>query len=182
MMRLVQHCLTQFGHGTRVLELKGRNKDDAGKRAITRVTHSVEQFARCLSELVGQARLGERIYGTAGARDMKKAIRFFKERQLAADYDDRPERFYERIEDRWASCLMSPSAQDEKMWLFDCDTHHEEEVVLYELEHFYNQPMTPYWYDSKSGRHCLVQPFNRMPLNRVAQSCLHENALILWGY
>ena len=120
-MTVIDHP-ERFRTGTRVLFLKGRNKDGCSdQRTIMRISHTQDQFDRRLSELLEAQRPGERIYAAAGPRSMAAAVRVFKERQLAAEYDQDPEAFYRSMDARWASCLMAPRAQYGKTWLFDCD-------------------------------------------------------------
>lgn len=172
-----------YRDGTRVLMLKSRHKDGHEKeRQLMRVTHSVEHFNRTLDELVGLARCGERIYGAAGPRDMAKAVRLFKQRQLDADYDDDPLRFYRAINDRWVSALMAPASQAAKLWLFDCDSAEDGAAVSCDLAEQYDRPMPPYRYTSKSGLHILTQPFDRSKLSASVRGMIHENPIMLWAY
>ena len=163
--------------------LKGRHKDGiSGERYFVRVTHSVGHFSRIMEELVNLAQDGERIYGSAGERSMKAAIREFKRRQLDADYDDDPERFYRAINDRWVASLMAPTSQQEKLWLFDCDTSDEIARVTAELREHYDRPMEPYRYATKTGWHLVVQPFDRTKISEESRKLIHENPIILWAY
>lgn len=181
-MHLIQHP-NSYKDGARVLLLKGRHKDGRHEQqTIMRVTTSVEQFERRINELANMALAGERIYASAGARSLDSAIRLFKERQLAADYDADPHGFYLRLEDRWASALSNPRSQAEKVWLFDCDNRQEIEAVEAALEEHYDRPFEPYVYPSKSGWHTIVHPFNKGLLGDKVRKLLHENAIMLWGY
>ncbi len=177
-----------FKTGTRVLLLKGRYKDGiVNERTISLVTSDIGHFNRTLRHLQEAAEPGERIYGTAGERDVPRAIRLFKERQLDANYDDDPTRFYERLNDRWVSCLMNPASQKKKLWLFDCDDEEQEIVVRGEISQFYiagafGKKMVPHIYSSKNGTHIVVSPFDRSNLSTVALKALHDNAIMLWAY
>lgn len=173
--------------GTRVLILKGRNKDGAtDQRVIMRVTHEPGKFARALAELMSLQRPGERIYVTAGARDVSKAMRLFKERQLANDYAQDPLDFYCHIEARWISCLMAVEAQAEKLWLFDCDdllAIDETGTALSNLAALGHLPETTvYFYATKNGGHYITPPFNRTLLPDSVQARLQTNPLMLWAY
>lgn len=181
-MKLICHP-EKFRTGTRVIMLKGRYKDGLTRqRQIFRVSHSVREFDAAIDELRAIAREGERIYASAGARCMVRAIREFKRRQLDADYDANPRLFYERLWDRWVSCLMAPTSQEEMFWLFDCDSREEADMVMRELGELYHREMQPYCYPTKSGKHILVQPFNRTKLRPEVAPLIHENPIILWGY
>ena len=181
-MHMIEHP-ERFRTGTRVLMLKGRHKDGiVNERTVLRVTHSVEHFEKALRELVTMATDGERIYGSAGERCMSSAIREFKRRQLDADYDDDPQRFYRAINDRWVASLMQPTSQADKMWLFDCDSPADADLVESELARHYDRPVAPYRYASKSGAHIVVQPFNRALLTDASRRLIHDNAIILWAF
>lgn len=181
-MHVIQHS-DEYRDGTRVLMLKSRHKDGhASERQIMRVTHSVDHFNSTMTELLAMAMDGERIYGAAGARDMAKAMRLFKHRQLDADYDDDPLRFYRAINERWVSALMAPTSQLVKLWLFDCDKPSDAETVMAELGQHYDRPMSPYGYPSKSGRHIIVQPFDKSRLSDAVRAMIHDNPIILWAY
>jgi hypothetical protein len=179
---LIQHP-NSFKEGTRVLMLKSRHKDGiTDERTITRVTHSLEQFDRELGELIGMLQPNERIYASAAKRSIGKAVRLFKQRQLDADYDDDPQRFYRALQDRWVSCLMAPTSEDDKLWLFDCDTIEETDRVRAEIQAHYDRPWMPYSYQTKNGTHILVTPFNIEPLTVVTCKLIHKNPIILWAY
>lgn len=163
--------------------LKGRHKDGLeSQRTILRVSYHREDFDHHLESLGALAQDNERIYASAGARDVDKAMRLFKERQLAADYDPRPADFYENLETRWSSCLMAPASQAEKFWLFDCDGGSDAVNVNAELKEHYDRPFEPYRYASKSGTHIVVQPFDRSKLTDKSRSLIHENAILLWAF
>lgn len=173
----------RFRDETRVLMLKSRHKDGhENERQIVRVTHSATHFNSTLAELALMARDGERIYGSAGARDMQKAVRLFKHRQLDADYDDDPLRFYRGINERWVSALMAPTSQMDKLWLFDADSLRDVDAVTAELDRHYDRPTPPYSYQSKSGVHIVVQPFDRSKLSSEVRAMIHENPIILWAF
>jgi hypothetical protein len=178
---LIEHP-ESFTDGTRVLMLKSRHKDGiAEERAILRVSHGVDRFRRQMNYLLEIMRPSERIYASAGQRDLKKAIRLFKERQLEADYAGEPEEFYRHIDARWASCLMAPAAQLEKFWVFDCDT--PEDSMSVRNEYFADgAKVEPYCYRSKNGEHIVVAPFNRSRLSGPVNALLHDNAIILWAH
>jgi hypothetical protein len=169
--------------GTRMLMLKSRHKDGIEKeRTILRVAHGNDQFIKSIDSLLSIMKPGERLYASAGERDLQKAIRLFKERQLANDYADEPEEFYRKIETRWTGCLMDVKAQAGKIWLIDCDTHEDSERAQVEIKKVYDRPVPPYVYASKSGTHIVVQAFDRSKLSEHVRSLIHENAIMLWAF
>ena len=181
-MKLITHR-EEWYTGTRVLLLKGRNKDGvAEKRSIQRISHNSEQFYLALVELYNLSREGERIYASASTRSMSKAIRKFKERVLESDYNPEPQKFFQDLDNKWVSCLMSPEVQQDKIWLFDCDSEDELDIARLGLSKHYDRPMAPYEYATKNGTHILVQPFNRSPLDDAVKSLIQVNPLMLWGY
>ena len=181
-MKIIEHP-KRFRDRTRVLFLKGRNKDGCtDQRTIMRTSHDPDEFDRRLAELVEAARPGERIYASAGPRAVAAAMRVFKERQLAADYDADPEAFYRSIEARWTSCLMAARAQDGKVWLFDCDQPADAARVEAELAEHCDHNVDAYRYATKSGVHIVVAPFNRSRLSDDVRRLIHDNPLMLWGY
>jgi hypothetical protein len=180
------HALAHPAHykaGARVLVLRARNKDGADEpRTISRASFSATEFDRQLESLIRLLRPGERVYASAGARDVSKAIRLFKERQLAADYDPDSDAFYRCIESRWLSCLMDTRCQAEKIWLFDCDSAEDASRVRQELAQRDGLPASPYEYQTKSGMHFVVVSFDKSKLSDHTRALIHDNALMLWAY
>lgn len=169
-----------FKTGFRVLLLVSRNKDGAEKRSpVTRVTDTVEHFDRALEELWTLATPEQRVYSTANARSVRKAARLFQERQLAAQFDPDPFKFYHNLESRWASCMMDETAQEKenKVWMFDCDDEHDLREVADQLLLSEEQ----YRYNTVSGTHVFVKPFNRSVRFLRQQHYLHTNPLMFWG-
>lgn len=182
MITVIAHP-SRFMTGTRCLMLKSRHKDgNVDERTILRVSHDEEGFQRQLAALYEMMEPNERIYASAGERDVNKAIRIFKERQLAADYDGDPADFYRHIETRWYACLMSPQAQLEKLWVFDCDEAGDAETAMDEYMTNGRSTAEPYVYPSKSGQHIIVPPFDRQRLTPRVRAFLHDNAIMLWAY
>lgn len=171
-----------FRDGVRVLFLKSRNKDNPVRNiTLIRITNNVDQFDRALNELNDLSLTGERIYASASPRDLAKAVRYFKEAQLAADYDQNPLAFYANLEARWASALMQPNCQirQQKFWLFDCDTEEELDAVNQTLTNVITD-LDQYVYHTKSGVHVLCRPFNTKLCSQLSSNCLKQNALMLW--
>lgn len=178
-MTVIDHT-HDFKSGMRVMLLKGRNKDGAdNKRVITKVTQSEEHWDRTFADLLEQQREGERIYCTAGARNIERAARRFREIQLASEYDPDPMQFYRTLQARWASCLMQPTSQLEKFWLFDVDTDEDLREVQAAIE---VMKLEPYSYPTKNGQHFIVRPFNRALISDAANRILNDNALGLMAY
>ena len=172
----------RWREGVRVLSLIGRNKDGVKKqRMIQRVSHGATEFGHILGEFQLLAGVGERIYASACPRNISAAIRLFKERQLQNDYDADPVRFYQKINTRWVSALMAKQCQENKVWLFDCDSGDDFHIVLTELRDEL-KIIDPYYYQTKNGHHIIIKPFNKMEISEYSRSLLQENPLMLWGY
>jgi len=169
-----------YKDGARVLVLRARNKDGAVTlRTISRASFDAATFDQQLEGLLEMIRPGERIYASAGARDVAKAVRLFKERQLAADYDPDVQAFYRDLEGRWLSCLMDTRSQAEKIWLLDCDSAEKTARARTELSAL---GLGAYEYATKSGTHLVLPAFDKSRLTSETRDLLHDNALMLWAY
>lgn len=181
-MRVLTHP-PRYKSGARLLVLRSRNKDGAAAlRTIARAAFSEYEFDQQLDALAELLRPGERIYANAGARDVPKAIRLFKERQLAADYDSDTAAFYRNIEQRWFSCLMDTRCQADKIWLFDCDSAEDTALVRDDLSKLDCLPAAPYEYATKTGTHFVVAAFDKSQLTEHTRALIHDNALMLWAF
>ena len=181
-MRVLTHP-AHYKSGARLLVLRSRHKDGATTlRTVTRASFSPDEFDRQLEALAELLRPGERIYANAGARDVPRAMRLFKERQLAADYDTDTAAFYRNIEQRWFSCLMDTRCQAEKIWLFDCDTAEDTALVRDALSKLDCLPSAPYEYATKSGAHFVIPAFDKSQLTDHTGALIHDNALMLWAF
>lgn len=196
-----------FKTGARVLFLVSRNKDGGagGRPRAVRISYSVEEFNAQLNTLVGMMLPNERIYGSTEERDVDKAIRMFKERMLANDFNDgKPYYdFYKHLNGGWASCLQRNAGRVGKKFLFDLDTEELKAEFDYYIEYWRGMsgenpegkinsalvkaqagPTGPiYFYRSKSGWHAITSPFNTKALlsEDLARAC-HRNSMMLWSY
>ncbi len=75
------------------------------------------------------------------------------------------------------SSLMK--SEEEKQWIFDCDTRMETLHVRNDLTRLGIEYHT---YLTKNGRHYLTKPFNPTSLRYDAKKTLHKNPLMLWSY
>ena len=172
--------------------LAGRHKDGVKvQRKLFRIAHAEDSYQRRLDELLGLRAPGERIYASASPRDIKKASRIFRERQMTSEYDADPMDFYRNLEKRWVSTLMDPRSvcDDGRLWMLDADTPEEIEAALAVVG-----PITAlceaqgrdasgiYSYKTKNGLHVLIPPVDRRELNTVAMLTLKADAMILLAY
>lgn len=177
-----------FKTGVRLLYLNSRNKDTTDtKRKILKISYSIDEFDDVFNYLQDHAGENYRIYVSANSRNIDKAIRLFRERQLQAELDT-TNSFYKNIESRWNSCLGSPLVQDDKLWLFDCDNEEEYNKTIKELQIYYDRDLdlhngsNLYEYETKNGKHIITAPFNTTKLSNDAKSLIHKNPLMLFAY
>ena len=174
----------KYKEGFRILLLSSRNKDGAkSNKNIPFLSRGKDEFDKVLDKIHLQIEVGDRIYSHASPRCVEKAARLFKERQLKNDYNERPNDFYINLFNRWVSCLSAPTSvnKSEKLWLIDCDEDSHVDIVKKNLEQFYDRA-TPYWYETKNGMHCLIEPFNKSVCSDVFRSLIHKNPMMLWAY
>ena len=172
----------RFMTGTRVIQLCSRNKDGSNaKKMIHEVTHNRDQFSRVFDRMVEMAEPGDRIYASAESRDMSKAVRSFKQAQLDADYDQDPTQFYRNIRGRWVSALMqkSNSMKEDRWWLVDCDTSYDKIVAEENIKRIVGPK---HLYDTKNGRHYLIEPCDLREFPDAFNRLVHKNPMMLWAY
>ena len=164
--------------------LAGRRKDNvATKRVKLCISHDVVGYERRLARLMEEMGPGERVYASAGQRDLHKAVREFRKRQIDAEIEEGPLQFYKDLEKRWTRCLMSESAQLEKFWLFDCDTTEESTRVRKEADSWKAAGHDPYAYPTKNGIHVIIKPFDlRRSISQASMKLIHKNPLMLVAY
>lgn len=182
----------QFTGGVRVLFLLQRHKDGGHtnnsklRMYITRDTEEwIDAYAKLLQEKGEYPGVALRIYQTLNARNVKKAIRTFKELQLANDYADNEsmENFYIDIKNRWVSALMKPCNKAASDFLIDVDT---DDVATYDAveaclaELALVKPIT--FYESKKGRHYITPPFNPNLFPQIDMVEVKKDAMMLLAY
>lgn len=173
-----------FKTGCRVVSLINRGRGTGQKSTKSIVTHDENEFDTALKLLLPMmVDVDDRIYSSLSERDINKAIRTFKERQLQADYDQHTENFYRNVKARWISCLMKPSnvKSGKKLWLLDCDSPEDVELAKRVLDESYDRDFKPYEYDSRGeGRkHIIIKPFNSKEI-KVKFGGGHD--LMLWAW
>jgi hypothetical protein len=155
-----------FKTGFRGIILLYRTKDGAEgnphRTCIKRISANEEEFdlhVKNLNEMRLERYPEHRIYASVNARDIQKAIREFKRRQLDVDYDQHEinNRFYIDIENRFFSCFMNPSCKSESNFLFDCDTMQEYIDCSFALK---NNNIEYFDYSTKNGWHIITKAFN----------------------
>lgn len=179
-MKVIEHPKV-YKEGVRVLLRVTRNKDVPGggdRSSKKMVSQSPEEFDEILQEMIAGAKEGERIYSTLDPRDVKKAIRIFKTRQLEADYysEEDHKSFYLDVKNRWISSLMAPQARAGNKFLIDIDDPNDYEKAIAELA--FNGTPPEYTYTTKNGMHIITNPFNPKTVSFPVQ----KNAMMLVAY
>ena len=183
-----------FLDGTRVLLLLqrtkegGHNKEHKRRRARF-ITHGdPEQFKRSLFELLllqAVMTTEYRIYLCAAPRDVRKAEMEFKRLMLEVDFQEGENKkfFYEHIEDKWISALMSASpAKGRGLFILDIDDKEGEDMLGYALKECEELNIEIVKsYRTKNGWHLVVRPFNRT-LWPVSIGEVKDDGLLLLSY
>jgi len=160
---------SNFMNGTRVFFRIHRNKeggkwsesnDHASKKTIT---NSDDEARNALCTLITEIDSSDKPYRlqlSVNSRNIDKAIREFKRRQLDSDYYDYVSRhsFYLKIKNNFISCLMNPSSAGTSYFLFDCDTQKEYDLTMNLLQKEKVAILKDY--STKNGRHIITEPHN----------------------
>lgn len=178
----------QFKTGLRLIMLTLRGKDGGKKTkgdrvAKRRLSTCPEEFDRIVKEFEQIKTPEMRIYSAVNERDIKKAQREFKERQLEADYYAEYDRnkFYLDIENRWISCVMKPSCRAETFFLFDADNLTKKTVggAIDKIDEITD---VIWHYKTKNGGyHIITKPFNPNLLKENFGE-IHKDGLILVSF
>lgn len=180
-MKVIEHP-ESFKKGTRILLITLRNKDGgegSNRSAKKMISRNPEEFDKCMEILIKRRRGMERIYSTVDERDIEKAIRIFKGRQLDADYYDIESKhsFYIDIWNRWISSIQSGGARKGTLFMVDVDDDkNEEDRIRQEIKEKGIELV--HEYPTKNGRHFILNPFNP---SLVSFDCL-KNHMMLWVY
>lgn len=179
-----------FRDGIRVLLLVHRKKDgstwrDRHKELV--ITDCEEHFNKQLERLIEKAKASKdrlRVYSTVNRRNMQKAIREFKTRQLAIDYSDplTMTMFYRTIHDKFISCLMQQNCRDETIFKFDVDIkdYRNKMNLLGELEEHTKILSIN---ETKQGWHIFTEPFNPNLIDyKKYYTEFNKDSLVLWHY
>ena len=155
--------------GIRVVLLIHRSKEGGAnnkfkrhlKKIITTNSNEFFETVKELKEIKDNSKDELRIYASCNNRDLNKAVRLFKEQQLATDYDpeDKTKSFYLDIKNRFISCLMNKSCRNEKNFLFDLDEIDEHSFITVK-NRIEKQTEIILWYKTKNGYHIITKPFN----------------------
>src|SRR3982751_6178303 len=131
----IHNRFKDFNSGVRVMMQIDRgvmNSNKGSRRWINKIiTTNEAEWINALNRLIGmQYYLNEpdiRLYACLNDRKIDKAIKMFKHKQIDLN-EDMKERFYSRINDAFASCLMKPENKNSKYFLLDIDSKEQFEV------------------------------------------------------
>ena len=179
-----------FKEGVRLVMRVWRNKENQeGRRpGRTLISDSVESWEAATARLLAECIKGERVYSSLEPRNVERAIRVFKERQLVADYDPPEVRhaFYNECFTRWLSCLGAPQASADTLFLFDCDSDEDHNRLRMEMDaaprEFVGPDKLLHTYATKNGTHVITKPFNPGLLSIESRRILQKNSLLLVGW
>lgn len=182
----IKHRFDGFMDGVRVVMLLNRgiqNSNKGSKRWINKIiTTNKGEWIDAVSKLLEmQHYLNNpdiRLYSCLNDRNIDKAINMFKHKQIDL-LDDMKLRFYSKIIDSFASCLMKPENKLSKYFLLDIDQKDVSETENFISKHSLK---VVHYYPSKSGWHYIVEPFNV----KLAETCktfeVKKDALLLVNY
>lgn len=156
----------EFKEGYRGILLLHRNKDgcegNAQRKAFKRISSNKKEWMETVQHFKEMKEYDDfrdhRIYSSVNPRNMDKAIRFFKERQLEADYDKNENHhgFYTDITNRFFSAFMNPRCAENSLFLLDCDCENDYMHAMRKLP----PDSFCFEYKTKNGRHIITKPFN----------------------
>lgn len=163
--------------------LLSRKKDGAEKNMTEHsckklISKNPKEFEKNFQELLAVKKPEERIYSSLDERYLRKAIRLFKFGQLDADYCGEKQRneFYMDIFNRWVSMLSNPTCRKGTLFLADCDSDEDEDMVRADIAT--GNVICIHEYATKNGRHFILNPFNP---NNVPYE-VKKNALLLLAF
>lgn len=179
-----------FIDGVRVMFLIHRAKEGSvspnNDKVEKLISRNPEEFHRNLYILLCQKGESEdplRIYSSVNARDMKKAVRQFKQEQLDADYYDREshDSFYFDVRNRFIGSLMKPASAETSYFIIDIDSTEEYQTLIEVIANAGLSEKKIQQYPTKNGWHIVMNSFNPALLG-VHASKIHKDALILLDY
>ena len=179
-----------FRNGIRLILIIYRSNDgtkDNGRHIKTYITNGEKDFNKKMNRaerFIKKSSKPLRIYSSTNKRNLKKAIREFKKRQLDVEYgnDEVLEKFYLSLKSRWISCLAKPSNRDETIFKYDVDIKDEKNKLslISEIEK-YTEILSVN--KTKQGWHIFVKPFNHTLIDAEKYVAnLQKDSLVLWKW
>jgi len=155
-----------FTDGVRFLMLIHRTKDggnDNNRKTFRKISTNQDEFENILDEMITikkTANKAYRIYSCVNSRNINKAIKLFKQKQLDADYydEDSKNSFYLDIKNRWISSLMKPQSKADNSFLIDIDEDDNKEKAEQIICNLVGRNFKKF--NTKNGYHFITPPFN----------------------
>jgi hypothetical protein len=119
-----------------------------------------------------------RLYACLNDRKIDSAINLFKHKQIDLNADMK-ERFYAKINDSFASCLMKPENRSSKYFMLDIDTKDNFEVDDFVAR---EKIQVLHTYPTKNGWHYIVSPFNVKLAEGYKTFTVNRDAMLLLHY
>lgn len=176
--------MDQFKEGYRILMLINRKKESGisttDRKCIRCITKDINTFNITLEVLRQQKQKGQRIYCSVNSRNIIKAIRLFKKRQLDNDYEDLAEKgnFYCDIYNRFLSCLQNPEARDSRNFLIDLDSQ-EMSPFLSVYDRLATVTKILLKKETPNGWHFITEPFDSSKFHHPKATILKDGMLFL---
>ena len=154
-----------FKTGARVMIKTHRAKEGGSnfrdKKRKKYITTGIKNYNEKFDNMLLDLKQGERIYSSVNERNIEKAIKTFKYKQLDSDYYSIPDKysFYLDIYNRWVSSIATKSSKKQSYFLVDCDFEegdNETEILKLLLK----KTKIISKYKTKNGMHFITEPFN----------------------
>lgn len=179
----IQNRFKLFMDGVRVVMLIDRgvmNSNKGSKRWINKIiTTNQNEWINAVNVLLGlQKHVGNpdiRLYSCLNDRKLDKSIAMFKHKQIDL-LDDMKHRFYSKINDSFASCLMKPENKLSKYFMLDIDSKDTKEADKFISD---NLLQVVHTYPTKNGWHYILEPFNVMLAKGKKTFSVNKDAMLL---
>ncbi len=175
-----------FRHGVRVMMLIDRgeqNSNKGSKRWINKIiTTDENEWDNALLRLLELQHYLKnpdvRLYACVNSRKLDNAIKLFQHRQIDLQ-DDMKLKFYSKINNTFASCLMKPENKQTKFFMIDIDTKDPLEADKFVSD---NMIKIIHSYPSKNGWHYICEPFDVRLSNCYRTFTVLKDGVLLLNY
>ena len=185
-----------YTEGTRVMFLMSRRKDENGDKRSEKIrkiiTTSHDEFSNALNLFLNAQDkafsfgMNLRIYSSVNARNMNKAIREFKQRQLDRDFDSIQIRnqFYCLVKDQFISCMMKQHCKETSFFLLDVDQEDATEIFIHieNLNEAGKNIKILGSFPTKNGWHVITTPFDPKYVDGIKNVSVQKDGLLLLSY
>jgi len=157
-----------YKKGVRILMMIHRQKDGGSNRTdrgstrfVSRNPKEFNEFHTLLVKEKGLSKAPLRIYSSANARNIPKAIRLFKMQQIELEGQslENQTAFYTQAKSQFLSCLAKPQCADSKLFLVDVDKNEGQDLNS-TIEQLQTETQILDVRETPNGYHVIVEPFN----------------------